>query len=123
VIVSNDRRTQRGESECRDCGGGEKEMRERGTLNRSKKRRETCGGRVVLRSMNVTMNRSSAMMKKLFTERRDGAKPRVQETLDDVTRNGLIGARILASKKSGSVTRFRSSVRTDRGMPDAIPRG
>jgi hypothetical protein len=43
------------------------------------------------------MNASSAMMKKLFTERRDGLKPRVQETLDDVTRNGLlsmIGARI-----------------------------
>jgi hypothetical protein len=31
-----------------------------------------------------------AMMKKLFTERRDGVKPRVQEALDTATRNGLL---------------------------------
>jgi hypothetical protein len=30
------------------------------------------------------------MMKKLFTERRDGVKPRVQEALDGVSRNGLL---------------------------------
>jgi AbiJ N-terminal domain 4 len=30
------------------------------------------------------------MMKKLFTERRDGLKPRVQETLDEFTRAGLL---------------------------------
>lgn len=39
----------------------------------------------------------TTMKKKLFTERRDGMKPRVQETLDDVTRAGLlslIGSRI-----------------------------
>ena len=43
------------------------------------------------------MNIPKTMKKKLFTERRDGVKPRVQEALDDVTRNGLlsvIGSRI-----------------------------
>ena len=36
------------------------------------------------------MNGSTTMKKKLFTERRDGMKPRVQEALDDVTRTGLL---------------------------------
>jgi hypothetical protein len=38
----------------------------------------------------VTMQ-SWPMMKKLFTERRDGLKPRVLETLDEFTRGGLLG--------------------------------